>query len=64
MPKQRVEELEELIERCAGIDVGQAEVVVRPGPRPGRQALPADRDARDDVPDLLAPRDWLGRRSA
>ena len=28
MAKQQVEELDELIERCAGIDVGQAELVV------------------------------------
>lgn len=59
--KPQVEELDVLIERCAGIDVGQAEVVVC-------ARVPGD-DGKTNrlietfgttVPDLLALGDWLG----
>ena len=59
--KARVEELDELIERCAGIDVGQAEVVVcaRVPDRAGRRCRLIETFGTT-TPDLLALRDWLG----
>jgi transposase len=58
--KPPVEALDELIERCAGIDVGQAEVVVC-------ARFPGDKGVRTKqvatfgttTPDLLALADWL-----
>jgi transposase len=62
--KPQVEELDVLIERCAGIDVGQAEVVVCarvPGDDGKTQRL--IETFGTTVPDLLALGDWLaGRR--
>jgi transposase len=57
---QPVEELEELIERCAGIDVGQGEVVVcaRVADLQGRRSRLIE-SFGTTVPDLLALRDWL-----
>ena len=60
--KPQPEELDELIERCAGIDVGQAEVVVcarfldEAGSRAEQIAT-----FGTTTPDLLALSDWLGR---
>ena len=58
--KPHVEELDELIERCAGIDVGQAEVVVcaRVPDRSGTRCRLIE-SFGTTVPDLLALRDWL-----
>jgi transposase len=55
-----VEELEELIERCAGIDVGQAELVVcaRVPDRSGKRHRLIERYGTT-TPDLLALSDWL-----
>lgn len=60
MPKQQVEELDELIERCAGIDVGQAEVVVcaRVPDQAGKRCRLIETFGTT-VPDLLALHDWL-----
>lgn len=58
--KTNLEELDQLIERCAGIDVGQAEVVVC-----ARVREPDGRGAQHietfgtTTPDLLALSDWL-----
>jgi transposase len=60
--KSPVEELDELIERCAGIDVGQAELVVCarfPDARGVRTKQVATFGTT--TPDLLALSDWLGR---
>ena len=59
--RQQVEELDELIERCAGIDVGQAEVVVcaRVPDQAGKRCRLIETFGTT-VPDLLALRDWLG----
>jgi transposase len=59
--KQQVEELDELIERCAGIDVGQAEVVVcaRVPDQAGKRCRLVETFGTT-VPDLLALHDWLG----
>ena len=56
-----VEELDELIERCAGVDVGQAEVVVcaRVPDRQGRRCKLVETFGTT-TPDLLALADWLG----
>jgi transposase len=56
----QVEELDELIERCAGIDVGQAEVVVcaRVPDRSGVRCRLIE-SFGTTVPDLLALHDWL-----
>lgn len=62
MPKKpEVEELDELIERCAGIDVGQAEVVVcaRVFDEQGRRTKHVETFGTT-TPDLLALGDWLG----
>ena len=58
--KPHVEELDELIERCAGIDVGQAEVVVcaRVPDQAGKRCRLVETFGTT-VPDLLAVRDWL-----
>jgi transposase len=58
--KAKVEELDELIERCAGIDVGQAEVVVcaRVPHHTGKRERLVETFGTT-VPDLLALRDWL-----
>ncbi|MGH9039580.1 MAG: IS110 family transposase [Acidimicrobiia bacterium] len=58
--RTRVEEFEELIERCAGIDVGQAEVVVcaRVPDHLGRRTALVE-SFGTTVPDLLALHDWL-----
>ena len=55
-----VEELDELIERCAGIDVGQAELVVcaRVPDRSGKRCRLVETFGAT-TPDLLALRDWL-----
>jgi hypothetical protein len=45
--KPQVEELDELIERCAGIDVGQAEVLVCPGAGLVGEAVSVGGDVRD-----------------
>lgn len=60
--KPPVEELDELIERCAGIDVGQAELVVCarfPDARGVRTKEVASFGTT--TPDLLALSEWLGR---
>jgi transposase len=59
--KPEVEELDELIERCAGIDVGQAEVVVcaRVPDQTGKRCRLIE-SFGTTVPDLLALHDWLG----
>jgi hypothetical protein len=46
--RPEVEELDELIERCAGIDVGQAEVVVcaRVPDQAGKRCRPTSRTSR------------------
>lgn len=58
--RQPVEELDELIERCAGIDVGQAEVVVcaRVPDQAGKRCRLIE-SFGTTVPDLLALHDWL-----
>lgn len=58
--RQPVEELDELIERCAGIDVGQAEVVVcaRVPDQQGRRSRLIE-SFGTTIPDLLALHDWL-----
>ena len=58
--RPEVEELDELIERCAGIDVGQAEVVVcaRVPDRSGKRCRLIG-SFGTTVPDLLALHDWL-----
>lgn len=58
--KPEVEELEELIERCAGIDVGQAELVVcaRVPDRAGTRCRLIE-SFGTTTPDLLALHDWL-----
>lgn len=59
--RPQVEELDVLIERCAGIDVGQAEVVVCarvPGDDSKTKRL--IETFGTTVPDLLALGDWLG----
>ena len=60
MAKQQVEELDELIERCAGIDVGQAEVVVcaRVPDQAGKRCRLIE-SFGTTTPDLLALHDWL-----
>jgi transposase len=60
--KPPVEELDELIERCAGIDVGQAELVVcaRFPDSSGRRTKEVATFGTT-TPDLLALSDWLGR---
>jgi transposase len=63
MPSKKrppVEELDELIERCAGIDVGQAEVVVcaRFPDKAGRRTKEIATFGTT-TPDLLALSDWL-----
>lgn len=59
--KPQVEELDELIERCAGIDVGQAEVVVCARvPDPAGKRCRLIESFGTTVPDLLALHDWLG----
>lgn len=61
MAKQQVEELDELIERCAGIDIGQAELVVcaRVPDQAGKRCRLIETFGTT-TPDLLALRDWLG----
>jgi hypothetical protein len=56
--KPQVEELEELIERCAGVDVGQAEVVVcaRVPDRQGRRCKLIE-SFGTTTPDLSSPID-------
>lgn len=58
--KPEVEELDELIERCAGIDVGQAVVVVcaRVPDQSGKRCRLIETFGTT-VPDLLALNDWL-----
>jgi transposase len=58
--KPQVEELDELIERCAGIDVGQAEVVVcaRVPDQAGKRCRLIE-SFGTTIPDLLALHDWL-----
>lgn len=58
--KPEVEELDELIERCAGIDVGRAELVVcaRVPDQHGRRCRLIESFGAT-TPDLLALRDWL-----
>ncbi len=60
MPKHQVEELDELIERCAGVDVGQTEVVVcaRVPDQTGERCRLVE-SFGTTIPDLLALRDWL-----
>lgn len=60
MAKQQLEELDELIERCAGIDVGQAEVVVcaRVPDQAGKRCRLIE-SFGTTTPDLLALHDWL-----
>lgn len=58
--KPQVEELDVLIERCAGIDVGQAEVVVCARvPGSGGRTEKLVRTFGSTTPDLLALADWL-----
>lgn len=60
--KPPVEELDELIERCAGIDVGQAELVVCARFPDGRgHRIKEVATFGTTTPDLLALSDWLGR---
>jgi hypothetical protein len=60
--KPPVEELDELIERCAGIDVGQAELVVcaRFPDKEGRRTKQVSTFGTT-TPDLLALSDWLAK---
>ena len=60
MANQQVEELDELVERCAGIDVGQAEVVVcaRVPDQAGKRCRLVETFGTT-TPDLLALHDWL-----
>jgi transposase len=60
--KPPVEELDELIERCAGIDVGQAELVVcaRFPDKEGRRTKQVGTFGTT-TPDLLALSDWLAK---
>jgi transposase len=58
--RQAVHELDELIERCAGIDVGQAEVVVCARVRDNQgRCCELIESFGTTTPDLLALHDWL-----
>jgi len=61
--KPPVEELDELIERCAGIDVGQAELVVCARFPDRTVGTPSRWQPLGHHPDLLALSDWLSSLS-